>query len=86
MIRWPALHLLMCALAIHSAFAAEGTGAREPGVAASMDLSEAYRQALQNDATLRAARATAEARGERVPQSARAAAAQSAGKRRPVPQ
>ena len=69
MIRWPAIHLLLCALAIHPAFAAEGTGVREPGVAASMDLSEAYRLALQNDARLRAVRAAAEARGERVPQA-----------------
>ena len=69
MIRWPALHLLLCVLAMHPAFAAEGTGGREPAATGHMDLSEAYRLALQNDATLRAARAAAESRGERVPQA-----------------
>jgi outer membrane protein, protease secretion system len=68
-IRWPALHLLLCALAMHPAFAAEGTGGRQPAPAGHMDLSEAYRLALQNDATLRAARAAADSRGERVPQA-----------------
>jgi outer membrane protein, protease secretion system len=69
MIRWPAFHLLLCVLAMHPAFAAEGTGGRQPAAMGYMDLSEAYRLALQNDATLRAARAAAESRGERVPQA-----------------
>ena len=69
MMRWPALHLLFCVLAMHPAFAANGAGGRDPEATGFMDLSEAYRLALQNDATLRAARAAAESRGERVPQA-----------------
>jgi protease secretion system outer membrane protein len=68
-IRRPAVHLLLWALASHAAFAADGTGVRGVGTAGHMDLSDAYQLALQNDATLRAARAAAEERGERVPQA-----------------
>jgi outer membrane protein, protease secretion system len=64
------LCLLLCALANAGALAAEVAGSREAQASAhSMDLSEAYAMALQNDATLGAVRAATEARSERVPQA-----------------
>jgi outer membrane protein, protease secretion system len=68
-VRWPALHLLLCVLALHPAFGADAAGRQDSAAAGRLDLSEAYRLAFQNDATLRAARAAAEGRGERVPQA-----------------
>ena len=77
MIRAKSSVLLLFPLAIASAgaaLAAGGVAGSEPIVVTAapgdrLDLSEAYGLALQNDATLRAARAAAEARGERVPQA-----------------
>lgn len=54
--------LAVCGAAIAADPPANGTGQR-------LDLAQAYRLALQNDATIRAATATAEARRERLPQA-----------------
>jgi len=54
--------LAMCGGAIAADPPVSGAGQR-------LDLAQAYRLALQNDATLRAATATAEARRERLPQA-----------------
>lgn len=69
MIRPPAICLLLCALTIASAYAAGGVPGFESLAGDRLDLTAAYNLALQNDATLRAARSAAEARGERVPQA-----------------
>lgn len=54
--------LALCGAAIAADPPVRGTGQR-------LDLAQAYRLALENDATLRAATATAEARRERLPQA-----------------
>jgi TolC family type I secretion outer membrane protein len=61
-IRTLALGLLVACGAVHAADAPVIVGQR-------LDLAHAYRLALQNDATLRAAAATAESRRERLPQA-----------------
>lgn len=62
-LRLPALRIRPAALALAALLALPQLPA------AALDLSEAYRAALEEDATLRAARAAAEARRERVPQA-----------------